>query len=400
MIEQIIENESIDIYFQPIVSIRTKTLYAFESLTRCSFNKQNIPPDILFNLAKEKNLNMKLDEVTRNKAIKKFHKYYLENNDLILFLNFESDLINNFDGNACMNSFIETIITLNIPFKNFVLEIKEDEITNTNALEKFCKTYKAMGFAVALDDFGTGSSNFHRISLIKPDIIKIDRSLFLDVKNNQINKEVVKAISKMSHNLGIRVLAEGVEDEDAISLGMKSLVNLFQGYYFAKPSSFIDNSLHESIYEKMSKIGKLFKENTISAINKKREVINKYDLIANKMIKNFEEITKAHKDLQKQFSIYEEIEAIYLIDCESSKQVQDTILCEKIKEIFNPTKHGDEHYLKEYYYITMESKNGIYLSQKYISYASSNTCKTFAKKFDIDKKSYILCFDIVLKKVS
>lgn len=396
MIEQIIENENVDIYFQPIVSIRTKIVYAFESLTRCSFNGQNLPPDILFNLAKEKNLNMQLDEMTRNKAIKKFYKYYLDNKDLILFLNFESDLINNFDVNEAGNSFIETIMTLNIPFKNFVLEIKEDEISNTHALEKFCQRYKSLGFSIALDDFGTGSSNFHRINLIRPDIIKIDRSLFTDVKNNQINKEVVKAISKMSHNLGIRVLAEGVEDEDAICLGMKLLINLYQGYYFCKPANEIKKSENEKVAQKILDIGKLFKKRTLDGINKKRTVINQYDLISNSMIEKFEKEEQVHKMLEEEFLKYEDIEAIYLIDTKSSKQINNTIMNKGIKELFKPSNHGDEHFLKEYYYITLESKQGIFLSQKYISYASGNICKTFAKKFSVEEESYILCFDIVL----
>ena len=57
------------------------------------------------------------------------------------------------------------------------------------------------------------------------------------MKTNQFNKEIVKAISKMSHNLGIRVLGEGVEDEHAICLGLKSTINLLQAVEVRKRSS-------------------------------------------------------------------------------------------------------------------------------------------------------------------
>lgn len=399
MIKEIIEDELVEIYFQPIVSIRTKTIYAFEALTRCTYNEEYINPERLFNLAKKESLNKKLDELTRRKSIEKFHNYYLKNKNSILFLNLESEIINDFSSINEEYSFIELIKKLGIPFKNFVLEIKEDEINNTKALEEFSKTFKSLGFSIALDDFGIGSSTFNRVNLIKPDIIKIDRSLFVDVKKNLINKEIVRAISKMSHNLGIRVLAEGVEDQDAICLAMKCSINLFQGFYFCKPVPEIEKKTREKIVEKSIEIGKLFKINTIEKINKKREVIKKYELISENIINQCENIESTYMLLEEKISSYRNLEAMYLIDGKSSKQINNTVMPKtSINKRLRPSSHGEEHYLKEYYYITLESKQGIYLSQKYISYATGNICKTFAKKFDLENKSYILCLDINVKE--
>lgn len=398
MIEKIINDELIEIHFQPIVSIRTKSIFAFESLTRCTYEGENIPPNVLFNLAEEKNLNIRLDEITRNKAIRKFHKYYEKDNNLILFLNFESTLIDNFDIENSENSFLDVINKLNIPYENFVLEIKEDEISNIEALKAFCKVYKNLGFSIALDDFGTGSSNFDRIDLIRPDIIKIDKSLFNDIKTNLVNREVVRAIAKMSHNLGIEVLAEGVEERDSISVGLKTLINLFQGYYFCKPSFEIDEKQKEELIEKILEIGKYFKNKAIRNINKKREFVFKYESIADEMIKKIFDIDSSNKILREEFKKFNEIEAIYLIDTKTSRQINDTIIDTNVNKTYRPTKHNEEHFLKEYYYITLESKQGSFLSQKYISYASGNVCKTFTKRFELDSvNSVILCLDIVVE---
>ena len=63
MIEDIIKNQLVEIYFQPIVSIRSKTLFALEALTRCTYSGQFIPPDLLFTLAKEKgSITLNLDD--------------------------------------------------------------------------------------------------------------------------------------------------------------------------------------------------------------------------------------------------------------------------------------------------------------------------------------------------
>ena len=397
MIKEIINKELIEIHFQPIVSIRSKKLYAFEALTRCTYKGEVIPPYELFKLAIDANLNLELDVLTRNKSIEKFKKYYLENNELILFLNFEPSLINNFDAQEQNYCFTQAIDNVEIPYKNFILEIKEDEISNTKALKEFCAYYKELGFAIALDDFGTGNSTFDRINVIKPDLIKIDKSLFVDTKNNHINREIIKSIARMGHNLGIRVLAEGVEDEDAICLALKSNVNLFQGYYFSRPVFELDTFLMDKIIVKMNDIGTIFRRLTLDSISKKRDLVNNYNLLSNEIIEQIVDISDSEIILKKVLKKHNDLEAFYLIDVDSSKQIHDTVIDNK-NERFIPSKNGDEHYLKEYFYITLESKQGIFLSPNYVSYASGNICKTFAKRFELKNKSYIICIDIVIKE--
>jgi EAL domain-containing protein (putative c-di-GMP-specific phosphodiesterase class I) len=392
MLQEILTNKLIEIYFQPIVSIRTKRLYAFEALTRC---KYDISPIQLFELAREQNLSFELDILTRTKSIENFYSYYLDNNELILFLNIESSLINNFDVNQdyCC---IDTINKLNIPYKNFMIEIKEDEIQNTLALEEFCLYYKNLGFRIALDDFGTGNSTFDRINIIKPHLIKIDKSLFKDIENNLINKEIVKAISTMSYNLGIRVLAEGVEDESAICNAMESNISLFQGYYFSKPINSLDTLEINHLLFKILDIGNIFKEKIIKTRNEKRNLINYYLEISNKIIDQLSDIDKTRNIMYRMLNIHNDMEAIYLIDGKTSQQINDTIINKK-NCLFKPLKNGDEHYLKEYFNITFESKKRIYLSNNYISYVSGNLCKTFAKRFKLNGKFYILRLDFIIK---
>ena len=348
-------------------------------------------------MAIDANLSLELDVLTRNKSIEKFKKYYLQNNDLILFLNFESSLINNFDKNKRNYCFVETIDDVVIPYKNFVMEIKEDEISNTEALKDFCTYYKDLGFIIALDDFGTGNSTFDRINVIKPDLIKVDKALFIGIKNNQINKEIVKAIAKMSDNLGIQVLAEGVEDEDAICISMKSNINLFQGYYFCKPTNELTVTKTEEIASKIIEIGNLFKKRTLDSIAQKRELIEHYLKVSNKIVEQFTNIMQTEKIMYDELSKYSNLEALYLIDVKTSKQINDTII-ENSNDRFKPSKNGEEHFLKDYYYITLESKQGIYITNNYISSASGNICKTFARKFELEDNSYIICLDIIIKR--
>lgn len=399
IIREIIENELIEIHFQPIVSIRYNRIYAYEALTRCTHRNNKIPPYKLFNLAKESNLSLELDFLARKKSIEKFKDYYLENNDLILFLNIESTLINTFKKEQDINStFTKIIDQLKIPYENFMIEIKEDEIADTELLEEFCKMYKRKGFSIVLDDFGTGSSTFDRLNIVRPDLIKLDKSLFLNIDKNLINKEIVNAITKMSHNLGIRVLAEGVEEENSIYTALKSGINLFQGFYFSKPQYSFNNKNYTEILDKIVNVGDEFKRKTISSIKRKRASKNVFSKISNEIINNIKDVENSKDILIKELKKYDFIEAIYIIDANTSVQINQTIIKKLKNNKFKPSIQGDEHYLKEYFYVTNESKDGIYLSRKYISYATGNLCKTFAKKFSYSvSRSYILCLDIILK---
>lgn len=327
IIREIIENELIEIHFQPIVSIRFNRIYAYEALTRCTYRGTNIPPYKLFNLAKECNLSLELDFLARKKSIEKFKDYYLENKDFILFLNIESTLINTFDTKQDTRyTFTQIIDQVKIPYENFMIEIKEDEITNTESLKEFCKIYKRKGFSIVLDDFGTGSSTFDRINIVRPDLIKVDKSLFLNIDENLINKEIVNAITKMSHNLGIRVLAEGVEEKNSIYTALKSGINLFQGFYFSKPQYCFSNKNYTEILDKIVDVGDEFKKKTISSIKRKRASINVFSKISDEIISNIKNVENSKDILKKEFKKYDFIEAIYVIDANTSMQINETII--------------------------------------------------------------------------
>jgi len=118
---EIIKEGRLDIFFQPIVSIKNKKVFAFEALLRAyDSNEEVLSPAWLFEQAKKENLSFILDEAARILAIKKFKPYFDENPKLLLFFNFESSSI---DRNTDMMEyhFRAQLNELGIPFKNIVL---------------------------------------------------------------------------------------------------------------------------------------------------------------------------------------------------------------------------------------------------------------------------------------
>jgi len=120
--------------------------------------------------------------------------------------------------------------------ERLVIEITEGEIIHDHA--KFAErinAYRARGIKLAIDDFGAGYSGLNLLAEFQPDQIKIDMALLRGIDRNGPRQAIVRAIIAVCRDLGIDVIAEGVETVDEFRWFEGEGVCLFQGYLFAKP---------------------------------------------------------------------------------------------------------------------------------------------------------------------
>ncbi|MFV0563180.1 EAL domain-containing protein [Malaciobacter mytili] len=388
-------DKKIEVYFQPIISIKEKRNFAFEALTR-GFDKENnfISPLELLSEARKKRCLEEFDNYIREMAIKKFATYYKKDKNLLLFLNFESSVIdknikNNFD-------FTNLVKQLNIKESNIVLEIKEDTINSNSTLQEFCEYYKNLGYIIAIDDFGTGYSSFDRLAIVKPDIVKIDRTLIENINKNYINASILKSIVDISHKIGALTLAEGVETNDEILICMKNHIEVYQGFFFEKAVETITDEIKVNILEKINTIGSEYKQEVKNHIDKKNSILKKMKHLTKDIVHTISQEQTFHFEKVKEvMKVNTNIEAIYLIDFLSGNQINDTLIDSISKGFYQASKHNEDHSLKEYYYITKEAKTKEFLSQKYISKATGNMCRTYARVINLNEDKFILCFDIL-----
>jgi len=393
MVKVLIDNDKIDIFFQPIVSIKDKKIFAYEALTRAyDDNDELISPMYLFDQAKKENISNILDNYVRKLAIEKFQKYYNQNKNVLLFLNFESSIIDNY----LEDNFLKVVHNNNINPSNIVIEIKEDSVKDNQALIRFVNKYREYGFIIAIDDFGTGYSSFDRLSLIKPDIVKIDRSIIYDINKNFVNSEILKAISNMCHKIGAIVLAEGVESKNEILSCMKKDIDIFQGFYFTKAKKIVDDKIKNNIFSSINNIGDNYKTMVKNHINVKSSLLQESQTLTKNVLSILNSNTKNYiKNMENIILENKKLEAIYIIDFYTGLQFNDTIILIEENTLFNPTKDSHDHSLKEYYFIAKESSRGDYLSGKYISKASGNMCRTYSSGIVLNEKKYIICLDIL-----
>jgi EAL domain-containing protein (putative c-di-GMP-specific phosphodiesterase class I) len=120
----------------------------------------------------------------------------------------------------------------------------EVEITESMLMKSFDRNVKIiqeiknLGVSIALDDFGTGYSSLNYLTKLPIDVLKIDRSFVIDLMSNPKSKCIVENIINLSHQLGIEVVAEGVEDKSQVEYLRRILCDVVQGYYFSKPRMF------------------------------------------------------------------------------------------------------------------------------------------------------------------
>lgn len=392
-IKEILENRRLIIHFQPIISVRGRTFFGVEALIRgISSDGTLITPALLFDEAAEEGLNVELDRLARHLAIESFFPLWQENKRLLLFVNFESKLIDSFEPGSYL--FDGLLSRHGIPFSNIVLEIKEDEIHNTEKLEAFCTHYRNLGFNIALDDFGIGSSSFDRLGVVRPNIIKIDRSLMSNIGSNHIHQEIVHAICRMSTNIGAIALAEGVEELEEAGFAKHAGATLIQGFWFSRPSAnpVCDNfrgqiDLLKSYCDRLHADTHAYNE----ALRHQGESLCQ---IFQESIASLNDISGWEHTLRPIADAVSNIETLYLINT-SARQVGPTLLLGKTRSFFEPMEHGSDHSRKEYYVRTLDSMNQYYLTGNYVSLATGNLCCTYARKIEIEDQSFVLCIDFI-----
>jgi polar amino acid transport system substrate-binding protein len=94
---------------------------------------------------------------------------------------------------------------------------------------------KKIGISISLDDFGTGYTSFSYLKKIPANILKIDRSLIINIVENEEDQRIVKAMVELGHTLGMKIVVEGIEYKEMYEMILDMGCDYMQGYYFSKP---------------------------------------------------------------------------------------------------------------------------------------------------------------------
>lgn len=234
-VQAAIQNESFEVFLQPIYSTAKKRFIGAESLIRLKSNDGSYIPPVEFIPESEHNGDiLQIGDI----ALKKTCEFILETNLLELGIetvNINLSVMQLFQENI-VEHMLGIISSYNLPKEVFRFEITEslateDEINFGVMLNSLTKK----GVLFALDDYGTGFSNTARLMSYPFFEIKFDKSLIDLACKDEQNMICLKHLVNMANEKGMITLAEGIEDESSASSLREIGCNLIQGFYYAKP---------------------------------------------------------------------------------------------------------------------------------------------------------------------
>ncbi len=237
-INQALDENLFLLYTQPILSLEHSQNKHFELLVRMQDNQGKIiPPGAFLPAADRYNLNEKLDTW----VVKKTCSLLAEYPDFIESVDFLS--INLSGSSLTSNQFLETIEQNirehDIPPGKICFEITETvAVSNLESAIHFIATLKELGCRFSLDDFGSGLSSFGYLKNLPVDYLKIDGMIVKDIIDDPIDHAMVKSINEIGHVMGMKTIAEFVENDEIKGMLRELGVDYAQGYAIGKPEPF------------------------------------------------------------------------------------------------------------------------------------------------------------------
>lgn len=208
---KVIENQSISIFFQPILNLETGNIYGYHALTRgIDDSGALIPANDLFDTAKRIGLLEPLDQLCRETAIKRAGVLGIKEK---LFINFMPEVI--FDPQRVYEQMGHVVKESDLDDSQIILDVVETEFqTDFNHLNRVYKYYKNKGFKLALDEINCSFSLQYALVDVKPDYMKIDMDIIHDIHHNKENQMSLKNYLELSKSNDIHLLAEGIEKKE------------------------------------------------------------------------------------------------------------------------------------------------------------------------------------------
>jgi EAL domain-containing protein (putative c-di-GMP-specific phosphodiesterase class I) len=137
---------------------------------------------------------------------------------------------------TCIRATLQAAKSFNFPIEHIIFEITEGEkIEDKSHLIAIIQEYKRQGFKTAIDDFGAGYSGLNLLAEFQPDLIKLDLALVRNIHQDKVKQAILHGIMIVCQEVGIDIIAEGIETKEELDFLVQSGIRYVQGFYFAKP---------------------------------------------------------------------------------------------------------------------------------------------------------------------
>ncbi len=230
-----LENNALELYYQPQVNLVTGQVLGAEALLRWEDPELGkVSPSVFVPIAEEYGLIIEISEWVINEACRQAQRWITAfSMPFTMSINISAV---HFNANNLESMIAHALKSSRLAPGHLELELTETSILrDLNQATETLHTFKCMGLQLALDDFGTGYSSLSYLMKLPFDKLKIDQSFILNLEKETKGTAIVAAIISMSHSLGMKVIAEGVEQEEHMQMLLQMRCDQVQGFYISRP---------------------------------------------------------------------------------------------------------------------------------------------------------------------
>lgn len=229
-----VENQEFVLHYQPQIDLRTRSVVGVEALIRWVHPQRGlVEPDAFIPMAERHGLINPITDWVMSEALKQCRLWRLEGRSLRVAVNMAGRSFQQVDLIAKIQELLRSIGTLP--------ECLEIEITENVLMadiehgSQILQQLNEAGITITIDDYGTGYSSLAYLKKLPLNTLKIDKSFVLDMARDENDAVIVRSTVDLAHNLGYRVVAEGVEDKDTWDLLEILGCDSVQGFYSGRP---------------------------------------------------------------------------------------------------------------------------------------------------------------------
>jgi diguanylate cyclase len=229
-----LDSDALELYYQPKINISSGTVVGVEALLRWHHPRFGaITPDEIIPLAEQTGLIKPLTLWVLTHAIRDCSQWLQSGIDVAVAVNLS---VYNLQDTGFVSQVQDRLNNYDLPARHLSLEITESAMmaNPTHAVE-ILTLLDGMGVRLAVDDFGTGFSSLAYLKQLPVDELKIDKSFVLQMTEDENDAVIVRSTIDLAHNLGLRVVAEGVESQDVWDLLEILGCDEAQGHFMSRP---------------------------------------------------------------------------------------------------------------------------------------------------------------------
>ncbi|MBI3547073.1 MAG: EAL domain-containing protein [Gammaproteobacteria bacterium] len=238
-LHEAIDNNSLELYYQPQFDLRFNKMIGVEALLRWRHPQRGmVPPDEMIPIAEQTGLIKPLTIWVLNTALRQCEMWRRDNIHLNVAVNLS---VWNLQDPTLVDELKAMFATWRLPPSSLELEITESAMmADPNRAMEVLTNLDAMGVRLAVDDFGTGFSSLAYLKKLPVHALKIDKSFVMGMEKEENDATIVRSTIDLAHNLGLSVVAEGVENEETLKILALHGCDIAQGYYLGRPLSLTD----------------------------------------------------------------------------------------------------------------------------------------------------------------